>query len=101
VELPGKLMGESMTVHTFSLVAKRAQKTLTIDLLIDEPPLNQLIMLYAKAMDVKPTTQILVSINPLGTREQNTAQQYGIKVIYGTDTQQLSSKIIEEANAEV
>ena len=101
VELPGKLMGESMTVHTFSLVAKRAQKTLTIDLLIDEPPLNQLIMLYAKAMDVKPTTQILVSINPLGTREQNTAQQYGIKVIYGTDAQQLSSKIIEEADAEV
>jgi len=100
VDLPGRLVGESMTVHTFSLVAKKTgtQKTITLDSLIDEPPLNQLIMLYAKAIDVKPSVQILVSVNTLGTREENTARQYGIKVITGTEAQQLASKIVEEAN---
>ncbi len=104
VDLPGRLVGESLTVHTFNLVAKKTngvQKTLTLtlDTLLDEPPLNQLIMLYAKAMDVKPSAQILVSVNALGTGEENTARQYGIKVITGTEAQQLALKIVEEANA--
>ncbi len=102
VELPGRLVGESTTIHAFNLVTKKTErvpKTLTVDTLTDESTLSQLIMLYAKGIDVKPSSQILVSINPLKEGEQNTARQYGIKVINGTEAQQLASKIVEEANA--
>ena len=102
VDLPGRLVGDSMTVHIFELVAKRPDrldKTLTVDFLVDEPPINQLIMLYAKGMDVKLTSQIMLSVNRLSTREQNTARQYGIKLISEIEPQQLASRIVDEANA--
>jgi len=54
------------------MVAKktdREEKILTPDLLADEPPLNQLIMLYARAIDIKPASKMLASVDTLGIRE--------------------------------
>jgi hypothetical protein len=101
VGVPGELIGELGLSHSFDLVAKQRNqpnKSIVLDLLVDEKASHQIISLGAKTMDVKPATKLLATTKPFNKRESELAELYDIRPICSVEAKQLATKIMDEAN---
>ncbi|MBM5805760.1 MAG: hypothetical protein FJZ49_06855 [Candidatus Verstraetearchaeota archaeon] len=101
VDVPGRLVGESGAEHSFSLVARRPDqpdRPIAIDLLTEAKPLNQLLALNVKVMDVRPAVQFMAAVRPLEEKELRLAGQYGIRPICAAKAKELAAKMIDAIN---
>jgi len=99
-EVPGQLATTTGSKISFTLVAKhkeRPLKPLTLDLLVEEDALGQIVELKAKARSVGASSQILASTRPFYKEESKLADLYGITLIYAIDPDDLATKIANEA----
>lgn len=97
--IPGKLTGESGVEHSFDLAAKypdNPKMSIVVDSLVEHGS-SQILAFSLKALDVGATVQFLVTNLPPNLEEQKLALHRGIKLIFATKSQQLATKIAQEA----
>ena len=96
VDTFGEVTGKSGNTHTFKIVAKHkhdSSKFYVLDF-AEEDPVSDLTALFARVMDVKPTSHFLATTKSLDKEATKLAQLYGTKIIQAKNPQQLTAKII-------
>jgi uncharacterized protein YbaR (Trm112 family) len=98
VDMPGTIPG---AVGQFSIVARKGQRTVVIDIGSGEVEVDvePVLELFIKILEAKPDTAVFGAIPRLSARARDVAGMHGIKIAEGSTPGEVAGKILEMTSA--